>query len=251
VAHENLLYGQGVTDQGETVDLRLDIYQPPESGNQRPAIVMIHGGAFRAGTKIPLRLNAKEYARRGFVGISIEYRLASEGYSRDLSIEGGLDAIGDGQLAVKWLRTNAETYDIDPDRIAALGRSAGGTIALGMATDEDLTEGRLANEESASVNAAVSAGLHLTEWIDLGHFDATDPVAPVMLLHYEYDTATGTTAEYAMETCAIFTAEDSCYGVIQSGDGHAALLRPTEPVTADHVMPFLADKLDLASAPSP
>lgn len=241
VSHEALKFGEGVDDQGQNVELLLDMWAPPYDGQLRPVVVMVHGGSFVGGDRFPLAFTAHEFAERGAVSVSIEYRLASEGNAQNLSTEGGLDAIGDGQLAVQWLRGNADQFDIDPDRIAALGRSAGGVVALGMATDVDHTEGRLDNGESFTVDAAVATGLHLGQWIEAGEFAAGDGQSPAMILHHDTDTATLDSFEEAEGTCVVFA--DVCETVRQDGPGHAALLHPEEQVTADHVLPFLEQVL--------
>ena len=95
--------------------------------------------------------------RRDIVNVSINYRLESPGCSGSLSncVAAIQEAAADAQTAVRFLRTNAATYRIDPNRIAIGGSSAGAITALnvGYASSENPT---------ARVRAAVSiSGAHL------------------------------------------------------------------------------------------
>ena len=141
---DGLAYGSAVNSTGSTQTLRLDLYQP--TGDilaTRPAIVWIHGGSFRSGSRTSPELvdQANVFSRKGFVNVSITYRLdpvgcsvASAGASCIRAIR---DAKHDAQAAVRWLRANAATYRIDPTRIAVAGTSAGAITALNVGYDED------------------------------------------------------------------------------------------------------------------
>ncbi len=103
-------------------------------------MVLIHGGSFSAGDKSQMAGTARTYAQRGYVAASLGYRLdpnASETQERYLSA--ARDAIDDGMEAARWLRANAATYRIDPTRMAFIGSSAGGAVALGVGVSEDPT----------------------------------------------------------------------------------------------------------------
>jgi acetyl esterase/lipase len=104
-----------------------DLYLPLKIAEWErvPGVVIIHGGGFRLGA----RDNEREQniggnlAKHGYVAMSIDYALASEGkpeWPRNLH---------DCKTAVRWLRANAERLQIDPDRIGVIGGSAGGTLA--------------------------------------------------------------------------------------------------------------------------
>ncbi len=100
----------------------LDVFTPHANG-KAPVIVYVHGGAFVHGQKSKDGVFYDNvlhwFARQGFVGINVEYRLAPEAKFPD----GGRD-IGD---AVQWIAENIEDYGGDPDRIVLFGHSAGGT----------------------------------------------------------------------------------------------------------------------------
>ncbi len=114
----------------ENQHLKLNLAQPKDApATTRPAVVCIHGGGFRAGNRTGWNNLCKKLAERGYVAVTIEYRLAPQHQFPA--------AIQDCKTAVRWLRANAEKYHIDPNRIAALGDSAGGHLAqyLGVTGD--------------------------------------------------------------------------------------------------------------------
>jgi hypothetical protein len=132
-ALNGLRYGQAVNHQGVVVDLLLDLYLPPSSPvADRPTIVMVRRGGFSGGTRANLAASALEFARRGFVAASIDYRLRPNETVEEQLVAASA-AIDDAMESVRWLKSQAATYGIDADRIALLGTSAGGAIALGVA----------------------------------------------------------------------------------------------------------------------
>ncbi len=106
-------------------EIKCDIYQP-ESADPMPAIIMIHGGAWRHGSKIAMIRHARRVARAGYVVASIDYRLAPK-YPWPAQIE-------DCRYAVRWLKHNARKWNIDADRVGVFGYSAGGHLAALLGT---------------------------------------------------------------------------------------------------------------------
>ncbi len=112
------------------ISLALDVYLPDSPG-PHPAILFVHGGAWHTGDKRRLAPLARFFAKRGYVGFSINYRLAPA-YRYPAALE-------DLRCAVKWVRAHAADYGVDPDRIAAVGTSAGAhLVALLAAAPETL-----------------------------------------------------------------------------------------------------------------
>jgi acetyl esterase/lipase len=110
----------------EGEDLELDVWRPPADGvttgpERRPAVVAVHGGGGVFGSRGEEAFWSEWLAEEGYVVFSIDYRL---GPGRSL------DATGDVKCAVGWVEENAGRYGVDPDRIALMGRSAGGHRAL-------------------------------------------------------------------------------------------------------------------------
>lgn len=140
----NLVYGSAVGATGSAQDLKLDLYQPTGDANaKRPAIVWVHGGSFKSGSKTSAEIvdQAKVFAKKGFVVISVDYRLDPQGCSASVPTAQCVTAIRwakeDAQAAVRWLRRYAATYRIDSTRIAIAGTSAGAITALNVGYDED------------------------------------------------------------------------------------------------------------------
>jgi acetyl esterase/lipase len=104
---------------------KLDLYLPvaPAKGKLSPAVVWIHGGGWTGGVKTENR--AKEIcttlAAAGYVAVSVDYKLGDGAWPTNLH---------DCKNAVRFLRAHAATYQLDPDRIAVAGGSAGGHLAL-------------------------------------------------------------------------------------------------------------------------
>ncbi len=132
-------------------DLHLDIYEPAGIGNQpRPAIILIHGGAWSAFDKSTMRGMGAFLSRSGFVAFAVDYRLFQGGENRWPA------QLDDVQRAVRWVRANASKYNVDPDHIGAFGHSAGAQLAalLGMEDTRDNSDPVL-KKYSSKVQAVV------------------------------------------------------------------------------------------------
>ena len=103
--------------------IRADVYLPP-GGRRRPLILWIHGGALIMGHRRNIHPDQLErYIGAGYVVVSIDYRLAPEAKLKAI--------IEDVQDAFRWVREKGlKQFDIDPDRLAVIGHSAGGYLAL-------------------------------------------------------------------------------------------------------------------------
>ena len=119
---EDVAYLEG--DRKEKADLYFPMNVP--EGQQAPALIVIHGGGFNDGDKRKYReLNfCTNAAKRGYLAMSINYKLRkSQG---QVTWPQNLE---DAKDAVRWLRLNADRLKIDPERIGAMGGSAGGNVA--------------------------------------------------------------------------------------------------------------------------
>ncbi len=129
----DLLYRSTTDAAGEPIDLRMDIYRPVgDPVEERPAIVWLFGGWFMFGDKEQLADYARDAARRGFVGVTIDYR-TRPGMALSELESAAADAYDDALAAIEWLRRNADTYGVDPDTIISAGYSAGGVLAWNLA----------------------------------------------------------------------------------------------------------------------
>ena len=114
-----------VFGKGGSIDLTLDVYQPPPGVTpKRLAIVHLFGGGFFVGNKNAGYIinDAKALGARGYTNISANYRLQTQG--------SWPAQIHDVKAAIRWTRANAARLGIDANRIAVAGYSAGGMLSL-------------------------------------------------------------------------------------------------------------------------
>ena len=140
-----------VFGKGGGSDLKLNLAMPADGNGPFPAVVCIHGGGWVAGDRKEMSQTIRALAGRGYVAVSPDYRLAPN--------DRFPAQIEDCKAAVRWLRANAATYKIDPDRIGAVGFASGGHLAclLGVTGKEDGLEGMGGNaDQSSRVQAVVS-----------------------------------------------------------------------------------------------
>lgn len=160
--------------------LLLDLYRPedPPEGNL-PCVIFIHGGGWRGGDKG--KAPVTRLVPRGYVGISINYRLSGEATFPA--------AVEDCKCAVRWIRANAEEYGIDPDRLGVWGSSAGGHLALmvGLADEKAGLEGKGGNEDVSSRVQAVCSWFGPAD-LTVGHdkFQGGAGQAPLQFLGGTY-----------------------------------------------------------------
>jgi acetyl esterase/lipase len=147
-------------------DLQLDLFAPKDVPGPFPAVVILHGGGWTKGSHEGHRPRAADFARQGYVAATVGYRLAPR-HRFPAQIQ-------DAKCAVRWLRANAERYQIDSERIAALGYSAGAHLALllGLTDAKDGLEGEGGNlEQSSHVQAVINISgptdLTRPDWPDL------------------------------------------------------------------------------------
>ncbi len=184
-------YGRG----GET-RLALDIYRPKVLPKEPlPAVIFIHGGGWRAGDKADGRFATRTamIADTGYVAMSINYRLTRNNIAAEVE---------HCKCAVRWLRANAAKYHADPERIGVWGSSAGGHLALMVASADEKTglEGKGGHGDVSSAVQAVCSWYGPTE---LGSFGlggreeekkrlspmtyVRKDVPPALLIHGEKD----------------------------------------------------------------
>lgn len=133
------------------VDLMMDVYHPEvKSAGKSAAVVVIHGGAWMGGRRQDMAELCQAIAKKGMLAATVQYRLAPKFKWPAMQ--------DDTQTAVRYLRSNAEKYGIDPNRIGATGASAGGHLSLLLGS----TETRDANAEHfKGVSSRVRAVLNL------------------------------------------------------------------------------------------
>jgi acetyl esterase/lipase len=145
-SEQNIVYSKA-----GAVELKVDVSRPAGKEGALPAVVLIHGGAWRAGNKADVRGIASEFTKRGYVAVAPQYRFCPK--------EAFPAQVHDVKAAVRWLKTNAKKYQVDPDRIGAMGFSAGGHLALmlGVTGPKDGLEGDVpAGAPDSRVKAVVN-----------------------------------------------------------------------------------------------
>jgi acetyl esterase/lipase len=238
----NVQYGTAVNASNQTVILRLDIYEPTgDTITARPAIVWVHGGSFSGGDKTSPELvdEANTFAMKGYFNVSINYRLEPTGCSSGAPTPACATAIhearDDAQTAIRFLRTNAALYGIDPTRIAIGGSSAGAITAMNVGFNSR-------EVPDAAVAAAVSlSGARVLN----GSAENTND-APSLLLHGTADTVVP--YQWAVNTYneAIAAGLDS-FLTSWAGAGHVPYVQHRTEIL-DQTQNFLYWEMDLANA---
>ena len=218
---------------------KLDLAMPSEPGDEpRPAIVFIHGGGWRNGDKRASGfLNPTlSYAEKGYVCITTNYRLTTRDRWR-------IDhCIADVKNAVRWLRANAEKYNIDPNRIGATGNSAGAhlSVMLGICPPQAGMEGNGPYSDYSSTVQAVVASATPTSFLipmsdrapepsqlesqsksisPITYVSAESP--PMLLFHEESDRTVGVYhSDTFVQALREAGAEDVNYVLFGDGTGH-------------------------------
>lgn len=121
IIEDNVVFGR-VLDHGRERELACDIFRPPSDAANGAGILLLHGGAWQRGDRNQLRAYGIHLGREGFVCVTASYRLTPEA-----PWPAQMD---DVYAALRYMRENARALAIDPERIAAIGASAGGHLAL-------------------------------------------------------------------------------------------------------------------------
>lgn len=117
-----------ITYRDQHAKQKLDLLRPVERPGPLPAVLLVHGGGWREGRREEQRGIASRFAQAGYVAIPVGYRLTGEAPFPA--------CIDDVVAAARWVRAHAADYGIDPDRIGALGHSAGAHLVLMLALAE-------------------------------------------------------------------------------------------------------------------
>ena len=247
---EDVVYAQGQTHAAfggpvsGTMDLLLDVYTPDRTTDAPlPAVVIIHGGGFTGGSKTAdafVNLSM-DFASRGFVAFSIDYRVSGDmgtlppdypsptepvSEKEESQSNALYPACRDAKAAVRWVRANAEEYNINTEHLTAIGGAAGSYLALALGTiDEDDCKTEVSEEDGPTL-----ASTHLEQRSDVAtvidhwggtaihqmlelmdgqsRFDATD--APLSIVHGTADA-----------TCPFEEAEAIQAAYIENDINHA------------------------------
>jgi acetyl esterase/lipase len=127
---------------------KLDLYLPQgHAVKPRPLIVYLHGGGWRKGSKADGQRVAFRFVGEGYAVACVDYRLSGDAlYPAQIE---------DCKAAVRWLRSNADRLDLDPDHIGVIGVSAGGHLAalMGALNSAHLYETGASMDQGSHVQA--------------------------------------------------------------------------------------------------
>ncbi len=110
--------------------LTANVWTPDVNAKRLPVMLYIYGGAFVIGSSNVALFDGINFAKKGVVMVSFNYRLGMEGF---LKINGVPTNIGirDQIAALQWVRDNISSFGGDPDNVTIFGESAGG-ISVGV-----------------------------------------------------------------------------------------------------------------------
>ena len=134
----------------DSFSLQLDIYKHKDLKVPAPAMIFIHGGAWRTGKRSDYLPYLIDYAKKGYITVTVSYRLVKQAVFPA--------AVQDVNCAVKWVKANAAEYGIDTQRIALIGGSAGGHLAMmiGYGGEDTLFNRECTYESDSKVNAVIN-----------------------------------------------------------------------------------------------
>jgi acetyl esterase/lipase len=248
-------YGSAPDKSGNPETLTLDMYRPSgDTQTGRPAIVLVHGGSFTGGDSKngAMVTMAKGFAQRGYVAVSINYRLlgdkgeqcGQEAQPSQTCLTAALAAQNDAQAAVRWLRRYATQYGIDPTRIAIGGGSAGAATALAVAVNSG-DPGSSGNPGySSKVGAAISISGALPGSYAQSLFDSSD--SPILMFEGTADTV----VPYAVAAQTASELRSAGIAVVfeaLEGGGHVPMATFGDQIVAQSAY-FAYDNLNLARA---
>jgi len=173
------------TVDGYDLDIHIFLPDSVDKAKRNPVMVYFSGGSWTKGNPEWAFYSCASYAKKGWVGVSVEYRLADRHETTPF------EAVKDARSAIRWLRMNADTYNIDTTRIVATGNSAGAHLVLTTALANEC------NEDSDNLNYSAAPNLLLvnsgvyslyaennTDWITRDLVDKTlaKKISPIHLL---------------------------------------------------------------------
>lgn len=110
---------------------QLDSFVPNGYKNATPAVIFVHGGNWDAGDKTDLDEEARAVSDIGWAGFSINYRL--NGFPSEQE---------DVLSAIEWVKNHAQEFNVNPNKIAVIGASAGGNLAAEAVTGVKIRIGK-------------------------------------------------------------------------------------------------------------
>jgi acetyl esterase len=130
----------------------------PTKGKLRPAMIVLHGGGWNAGSPEWTYYDAQRFAGLGMVAIAGEYRLSNQ---KDIT---PLEAMADSRDLIRWVRDHAAELGVDPKRVAVYGSSAGGHLAVSAAVFPHSEESKTSAVPDALILLSPAASIVRDQW---------------------------------------------------------------------------------------
>jgi len=132
----------------DSISLQLDIYKQKSQMEKAPVLIFIHGGSWSKGKRSDYLTYLIDYAMKGYITATISYRL--------VKVAKYPAAVEDVKCAIGWIKDHADEYGIDSNRIALIGGSAGGHLAMMAGYDSNRNVNGCLSESDGKVNAIVN-----------------------------------------------------------------------------------------------
>jgi acetyl esterase/lipase len=238
----------------------MDVYFP-EAGGPWPLLVYVHGGAWLRGDKSEAAGFARGMTAQGYLVVSLNYRLYPSGRFPAM--------IQDVKCAIRSLRAHAGEYNLDPNRIGAIGVSAGGHLVALLGTADESAGWDVGEylDQSSRVQAVVAMApptdlrrnfpnadmelmrqtgeVNLAEASPINHVTADDP--PFLLIHGDRDSVVPYEQSQLMYDRLVQTNVPAQLVTVQNGDhsltGSAGSATPTLVELNQIILDFLAKYL--------
>ena len=262
---QDVVYGHA---GGATLRLDSSVPAGDRPKNGWPAVVLVHGGAWQAGDKTHFRSLFDPLTRAGFAWFSVNYRLAPK-----FPFPACVD---DVETAVAWVNAHAAEYQIDPDRVALLGESAGGhLVELVAARAKDGSAARPAavvalyapSDLSALADYTKSRGISLTPLLSaiFGRPTLDETTArllreaspltyvhpglpPFLLLHGSGDQLVPLAQSVAFQAACQAVGVPCDLVTVRNGPHGMMLWNLIDPTYKDKILAFLTETLKAKSA---
>jgi len=140
----NIVYAKYLTG-----NLLLDVIYPKKSQKLTPAVLFVFGGGWRSGNRAQNIPMAQKMAQNGYVAVTTDYRLSTHAKFPA--------AVYDLKNAIRWIKANAEQFNIDTNKISVAGFSAGGQLAalVGTTNNDPQFEKEKINSHSSHVQTVI------------------------------------------------------------------------------------------------
>lgn len=154
-SQERILY-----KQIDTTKLFMEVYRPEAMNTsiEYPAIVFYFGGGWSSGSLSQFEPHAKYFSKRGMVCFLVDYRVNKRQQTTPF------ESLKDAKSAIRYIRENANKFNIDTSKIVAAGGSAGGHLAAATALIDDYSE----NSDNMSISCKPNALVLFNPVIDNG-----------------------------------------------------------------------------------